>query len=210
MNMANPKNRVEAEEMNLLNYRWESSQYASGNSLISFLGGESQETGTASWVLTEEISGYYDVSLAYFDENDGQASLEVALDDKVLDQWQLDQDLGSNRDSDNNLVQRQVATNLYLKSGKVLEIRAKENQWEHARVDYLELTPVDPPEMTSSELSNINFVTEEVTVSSNQKTVSSFQTEQIEIGTNLNGISDWSTQLPFLDGFRSSRPWLAH
>ncbi len=30
----------------------------------------------------------------------------------------------------------------------------------------------------------------------------------MEIGTNLNGIADWSPQIPFLDGFRSSRTWI--
>ena len=30
------------------------------------------------------------------------------------------------------------------------------------------------------------------------------------IGLGLNGVSDWSTQLPFLDAFKSSRPWTAH
>ena len=29
------------------------------------------------------------------------------------------------------------------------------------------------------------------------------------IGTNLAGIADWSTQMPFIDGFKSSRPWIA-
>ncbi len=28
------------------------------------------------------------------------------------------------------------------------------------------------------------------------------------LGTNLNGIADWSTQLPFLDAFKSSRQWI--
>jgi hypothetical protein len=28
------------------------------------------------------------------------------------------------------------------------------------------------------------------------------------IGTNLNGVADWSTQLPFLDAFKSARGWL--
>ncbi len=28
------------------------------------------------------------------------------------------------------------------------------------------------------------------------------------LGTNLNGIADWSTELPFLDAFKSSRPWI--
>jgi hypothetical protein len=30
------------------------------------------------------------------------------------------------------------------------------------------------------------------------------------IGLGLNGVADWSTQLPFLDVFKSSRPWTAH
>lgn len=33
-------------------------------------------------------------------------------------------------------------------------------------------------------------------------------TDGIALGTNLNGVSDWSTQLPFLDGFKSARPWM--
>ncbi|MGF1516044.1 MAG: cellulose-binding protein [Elainellaceae cyanobacterium] len=28
------------------------------------------------------------------------------------------------------------------------------------------------------------------------------------LGTNLAGIADWSTQMPFVDGFKSSRPWV--
>lgn len=28
------------------------------------------------------------------------------------------------------------------------------------------------------------------------------------LGTNLSGIADWSTQLPFIDGFKSSRAWI--
>jgi hypothetical protein len=28
------------------------------------------------------------------------------------------------------------------------------------------------------------------------------------IGTNLNGVADWSTQQPFLDAFKSARPWI--
>jgi hypothetical protein len=35
-------------------------------------------------------------------------------------------------------------------------------------------------------------------------------TTSVQIGTNLNGINDWSTQLPFLDGFKSSRRWITH
>lgn len=31
---------------------------------------------------------------------------------------------------------------------------------------------------------------------------------EVTVGTNLNGVADWSTQLPFLDAFKSSRAWI--
>lgn len=31
---------------------------------------------------------------------------------------------------------------------------------------------------------------------------------QLALGTNLSGISDWSTQMPFIDAFKSSRKWI--
>ncbi|WP_324282287.1 Ig-like domain-containing protein [Cyanobacterium aponinum UTEX 3222] len=34
------------------------------------------------------------------------------------------------------------------------------------------------------------------------------KTPTMEIGSNLNGIADWSPQLPFIDGFNSSRNWI--
>jgi hypothetical protein len=30
----------------------------------------------------------------------------------------------------------------------------------------------------------------------------------VSIGTNLAGLTDWSTELPFLDAFKTSRPWI--
>ena len=38
--------------------------------------------------------------------------------------------------------------------------------------------------------------------------LSSQSKTETNIGTNLSNINDWSSQLPFIDGFRSSRPWL--
>lgn len=36
------------------------------------------------------------------------------------------------------------------------------------------------------------------------------QNSRFELGTNLVGIRDYSTQYPFLDYFKSSRPWITH
>jgi hypothetical protein len=52
------------------------------------------------------------------------------------------------------------------------------------------------------------------TVSQGQKSPASDRTPisssavQVSLGTNLAGIADWSSQLPFLDAFKSSRPWM--
>jgi hypothetical protein len=39
-------------------------------------------------------------------------------------------------------------------------------------------------------------------------TVSTIALDDLALGTNLSGIADWSTELPFLDGFKSSRHWI--
>jgi hypothetical protein len=31
-----------------------------------------------------------------------------------------------------------------------------------------------------------------------------------KLGINLNGPADWNTELPFVDVFRFSRPWISH
>jgi hypothetical protein len=42
----------------------------------------------------------------------------------------------------------------------------------------------------------------------NQAIATSQASSQLALGTNLNGISDWSTQMPFIDAFKSSRKWI--
>ncbi|WP_293100102.1 cellulose-binding protein [Moorena sp. SIOASIH] len=39
-------------------------------------------------------------------------------------------------------------------------------------------------------------------------TFPSYPAKTSNLGINLNGIADWSTELPFLDAFKSSRPWI--
>lgn len=44
--------------------------------------------------------------------------------------------------------------------------------------------------------------------SANAATVSTLSLDDLALGTNLTAIADWSTELPFLDGFKSARSWL--
>ncbi len=38
--------------------------------------------------------------------------------------------------------------------------------------------------------------------------ISQARSSQLALGTNLSGIADWSTQMPFIDAFKSSRKWI--
>ncbi len=40
------------------------------------------------------------------------------------------------------------------------------------------------------------------------KSITNSQSAKLSLGTNLHSITDWSTQLPFLDAFKSSRQWI--
>ena len=132
--------RVEAESMNLTSYRLESNSSASKGQLISFVGGATQETGTASFNFAGQ-SGTYDVVIGYYDENDGVAQLEVKQGDTVLDSWSLNQELGSSLAKAQTLTTRTIAKGLAVNSGDLFTLVGTEKQNEHARIDYIEFIP---------------------------------------------------------------------
>ncbi|NJK37256.1 MAG: DUF5060 domain-containing protein [Oscillatoriales cyanobacterium RM1_1_9] len=116
--------------------------------MISFLGGGSNEIGTATTNLTA-TPGLYDLVVGYVEENDGKAQLEVKLNGNSLDSWILNQDISSDRPASDNFLRRTVAEDLRIEPGNQLEILGIEDLTEHGRVDYIELIPVvsNPPEL---------------------------------------------------------------
>lgn len=139
--------RLEAEKLQLTNYRIESNSAASGTQLIG-LPQTGILTGKASGQFTG-VSGTYDVIAGYFDESDGQASLNVKVGSNGYNVT-MNQSLGSTSVSPQNLVRRTLATGLNLQSGTALEITGTMNGSEYARVDYLEFVPRTPVSTTSS------------------------------------------------------------
>ncbi|MEO0405779.1 MAG: G8 domain-containing protein [Cyanobacteria bacterium P01_A01_bin.135] len=133
--------RLEAEDMSLEGYRIEQNGTFSEGKAISLVGGQANETASASATF-DGAAGTYDVVIAYTDETDGEATLEAKLNGQTLSQWQLDQDLGDSYISSGNQVQRILAEGIELKSGDRLELMAQEQGSEHARVDYVEFVPV--------------------------------------------------------------------
>ncbi|MGB3614149.1 MAG: right-handed parallel beta-helix repeat-containing protein, partial [Elainellaceae cyanobacterium] len=134
--------RIEAESMDLSNYRIESKSAASDGKLISFIGGASNETGTATVEFSGE-AGTYDVNLTYFDETDGTAKIQARHGDTVLDTVTLDQQLGSATATAKTKTEKTVASQLSLQPGDTLSLKGFEEASEHARIDYLEFLPVE-------------------------------------------------------------------
>ncbi|MEO0456143.1 MAG: malectin domain-containing carbohydrate-binding protein [Cyanobacteria bacterium P01_A01_bin.114] len=136
--------RFEAEEMQLTGYRPESGAFASGGKFIGLVGGADNETGKATLKFSGP-TGKYDVRVGYFDENDGIAKLSVAQGQNVLEDWALNQQLGSNLAAAKTKTSRQVASGLQVEAGDVFTLKGVEQgmapQAEHARIDYIEFVP---------------------------------------------------------------------
>lgn len=134
--------RIEAEHMSLQVYRVESGAgYASNDQMITLRDGAAGETGTASTSFSGE-PGLYDVVVAYFDENDGVASLALHIDGVRVADFDLDQDLGHASSSAQTLVRRPVASAHALARGSIISVTGVEDPNEPARVDYIELIAV--------------------------------------------------------------------
>ena len=131
-------NPIEAEDLELNNYIIEDNSFASGGALIS-LKGAPEDTGTASTIFTGQ-SGLYDIVVGYFDEADGEALLRFRVNDDSVDNWSLNQNLGSNVADDQSFQQRTIS-GVELEMGDTLIIEGISDADEFARVDFLKLLP---------------------------------------------------------------------
>ena len=99
---------------------------------------------TASTLFTGE-AGYYNVVLGYYDENDGNASLSVKLNEDVLDSWVLDEQLGSKDAGVQTLTTRTVGNAVKLSKTDLIQITGLKEGDENASVDYIKFEKVDAP-----------------------------------------------------------------
>lgn len=121
---------TEAEDMLLDGYAVETNSAASGGLLAVLQGG----AGSVSEVLAGLASGYYDLTVAYFDETDGEAAFRIYLNDLLIDSWLADRMLGSAEPLGVNRMERTVKK-VYLRAGDTLEISAIADGGESAGID---------------------------------------------------------------------------
>ena len=129
--------RVEAELMTLERYRIETIDFASNGSVVSFVGQEAQENGSASFRFSGK-AGVYDVVVGYFDEEGGSATLDPLLNGQSLGAIKFDRNLGDNYPTANNFVRDTIESGLFVDEWSVFSLQGFENGGEHARIDYIE------------------------------------------------------------------------
>ena len=134
--------RLEAEDLTeVTNYRLEDNVIASSGQLLSLRGGEENEVGTASFDFTG-VSGKYTVKIGTYDENDGEATIQLTQKDDLIGSIVLDDNPGEFAVSADTKVTRVAATDILIEQGDRFTITGLENASEHARIDFIEFEPV--------------------------------------------------------------------
>ena len=131
---------IEAEDMHLSGYRVEhvGENIASGGEVIKL----SSHDGHASTHFTGE-SGYYQVEVAYYDENDGESMGKFKIGGETIDSWTFDQHLDSNIASADNRVVRTVTDSVYIENGEEIKLSGWKDNYEFARFDSIKFTEVE-------------------------------------------------------------------
>ena len=144
--------RLEAETADaIVNYRSEAIGVASGGQVLSFVGGASNESGSATFIFgdtPDELTGTYNLVIGTFDENDGLSSFTVQLKDietnttRPIGSLQLNGNLGSNVANAQTFISPTVVSGISLTAGDQLIINGFENGSEHARLDFIQLNRI--------------------------------------------------------------------
>ena len=132
--------RIEAEIAdNVNNYRTEYINGAGGGQALSLLHGSGNEVGKAFYDFEGE-SGRYNIDLGVYDESDGSGAYRVFVNNVAVGQhvW-TDKDLGSSSANSQTATEIRGGTDVLLNRGDIIQVEAWERDWEHARLDYLDL-----------------------------------------------------------------------
>lgn len=139
--------RIETERMTLISgYRVRSGTFASGGAFINLF-----ETQAATGVATTTFSGSsgtYNVTVRYFDENDGNATLQLSVGGQVVDIWTLSEATSSNAPAASNARVHTVSAPVNLTNGSTVTILGTRNNGDNASVDYIDFTPTPTPTPT--------------------------------------------------------------
>lgn len=144
--------KYEAESLDAITgFRVETVSAASNASVLSFVGGSTNESGKAELNFGDspaETSGSYQVSVLYFDESDGIGEIRLSHYDaetsttNSIGSFKMDKSTVSGTPTSSNLLTYQVPGSVFLTSGDKVLVEGFENLSEHVRIDQLILSGV--------------------------------------------------------------------
>ncbi|MGD1859643.1 MAG: malectin domain-containing carbohydrate-binding protein [Leptolyngbyaceae cyanobacterium] len=119
-------------------------QNAAEEDEVAFLpsGGAS---GSATYDLAAKgaVPGVYNLTIGYFDENDGESNITVSVDGVAIGSFTLDDDATSGNAAQTSSFRTKTFTNVTVGENGQLVIAATTDAGEFARTDWIQLVPVD-------------------------------------------------------------------
>ncbi len=135
--VGNHPNRIEAEAMTLEGYTeaevspWETAS-----------GGKAVVCGTTRCTAGTQFAGkagWYDVTVDYFDQNNGASKFELLVNGQRVEQWSADK-LYPTFKPDGHSSTRRTVPDVALRPGDEIRIVGYPNEKEQAPLDYVEIT----------------------------------------------------------------------
>jgi alpha-glucuronidase len=138
--VGNYPNRIEAEAMELEGYEakdvtpWETASGGQAAALTAKTG-----HGSISHKFTGK-PGWYDLDVAYFDENDGVSKFKLFVNNQLVDEWTADDTLPHDLPSGHTSTRHETPS-IALRPDDVIRLEGTSDRGEQASVDYIEVMP---------------------------------------------------------------------
>lgn len=155
--------KIEAEDLQLSNYSIEdffeivtNDNSTTADALGISLPESSDLTGTASFLASDfNLSGTYDLEISYFDENDGEAQLQVLINDTVRGDLLLNENTSSGFPTEDTRREYEIE-DLSIQLSDTITIRGNADGNEGARVDFITFSLDLSPFSSTIEIIPIN------------------------------------------------------
>ncbi len=85
-------------------------------------------------------AGWYELDVEYFDQNNGESTFRVAVNNQLVDQWLADDHLPAIQPNADSSTRHRIAA-LALRFGDQIKIEAQPDRDERAALDYIEIFP---------------------------------------------------------------------
>jgi hypothetical protein len=187
--------RVEAENLNFTgSYSIDNESFASGGKLVETSDSNIGMTATTTFT---GATGFYNIVVGYYDENDGIAQYNAILNGiQELDSWQANLQLGSSSQSTKTFVSRTLGTKVFLNPGDDLQLQAIEGGSDKGNLDFIDFVPYNPaaPIRVEAEYMNASgdYTLEEYSFASSGRVLrsnSSYNTMALKVNTTFTGES---------------------